>query len=130
MSEPALVPTIMAMGIFCSARTRITPTCANPRAAPPPRTRAILGSRAGLSEAARGPAGGVRRPAQEHAMRAARTASAAARPGPRDRLEKLAVILGPDDSTAALQSARRGLGAAMRRPPVCRLEADRVGSRA
>ena len=43
MSPPMLVPAIRSIGMRCSSNQRTTPTCARPRALPPPNATPIRG---------------------------------------------------------------------------------------
>src|SRR6266540_1371922 len=57
MRLPTLVPTTRSTGIRSCSSTRMTPMCAKPRAAPPPRTSATFGS--GMFTTGGGGAGGA-----------------------------------------------------------------------
>ena len=43
ISPPMLVPAAMSIGMRCSSNQRMTPTCAMPRALPPPKATPTVG---------------------------------------------------------------------------------------
>src|SRR5258706_9877217 len=56
-TEPALVPTTMVGEMPCASSALITPTWAKPRAAPPPKARAIFAG--GRATTGKGTGGGI-----------------------------------------------------------------------
>ena len=63
MSPPMLVPAMTSIGMWCSSSQRMTPTCAIPRALPPPRATPTFGRGAAGGDCASAvrPKGGPRR---------------------------------------------------------------------
>ena len=56
MSPPMLVPAAMSIGMWCSSNQRMTPTCAMPRALPPPNATPTMGRGACAKAAVAAPA--------------------------------------------------------------------------